>query len=117
VALIRFLLRKEEELEAQRRQAGMPTYIKVHSLPSVLKAYARPELGTLDKESRVVSRPAAQTGADYEKVSRAYAQALHSVLTGETKAPEATAKLETQLLQITGSQKNASSRPGESPIQ
>jgi len=118
VALVRFLLRKEEELEGQRRDGDMPTYIKVHSLPSVLTAYARPELGTLDKESKVVSRPAAQTGADYEKVSRAYAQALHSVLTGETAAPQAAAGLETQLMQITASQKNARSRPGESrPIQ
>lgn len=117
VALVRFLLRKEEELEAQRRQGAMPTYVRVHSLPSVLKAYARPELGTLDKQSKVVSRPAAQTGAEYERVSRAYAQALHSVLTGETAAPEAAARLETQLSQITASRKNAPSLPGESPIQ
>lgn len=117
VALVRFLLRKEEELEAQRRQGPMPTNTKVYSLPAVLKAYARPELGTLDKRSQVVSRPSSLAGAEYENVSRAYAQALHSVLTGETPAPQAAAKLESQLSQITSSQKRVSAQPGQSRIQ
>ena len=117
-ALIRFLLRKEEDLELQRRQAGTPTYMKVYRLPAVLKAYARPELGTLDKESTVVSRPSSAIGTEYEKVSRAYAEALHSVLTGEVPAPKAAVRLDAQLLRIVGSQKNASSRqPAVSRIQ
>ena len=52
-----------------------------------------------------VSRPAAVAGSKYEAVSKAYAQALHSVLTRETTAPAAAAALESELVQIMGSDK------------
>jgi trehalose/maltose transport system substrate-binding protein len=41
-------------------------------------------------------------GNAYEPVSRAYFQAVHSVLTGERTAPEAARALEKQLVEITG---------------
>jgi hypothetical protein len=42
------------------------------------------------------------TGKKYEDVSNAYMQAVHSVLTGKKRAPEAAATLEKELVRITG---------------
>jgi trehalose/maltose transport system substrate-binding protein len=50
----------------------------------------------------VVSRPSNITGNKYEDVSNAYAQAVHSVLTGEKRAPEAAAALQQELVRMTG---------------
>ena len=41
-------------------------------------------------------------GRNYGEVSRAYARAVHSVLTGKNSAPKAAAELETELEHITG---------------
>jgi trehalose/maltose transport system substrate-binding protein len=49
-----------------------------------------------------VSRPSAVVGRNYEEVSRAYAGAVHSVLTGKKSAPAAAAELEAELGHITG---------------
>jgi trehalose/maltose transport system substrate-binding protein len=53
-------------------------------------------------QTGVVSRPSNITGKKYGEVSHAYAQAVHSVLTGEKRAPEAAAALEKELVRITG---------------
>jgi trehalose/maltose transport system substrate-binding protein len=50
----------------------------------------------------IVSRPSVAAGDKYEEVDHAYIQAVHSVLTGEVKAPAAAAALEKQLVSITG---------------
>jgi trehalose/maltose transport system substrate-binding protein len=49
-----------------------------------------------------VTRPSNITGEKYQDVSGAYIQAVHSVLTGEKRAPEAAAMLENELVRITG---------------
>jgi trehalose/maltose transport system substrate-binding protein len=53
----------------------------------------------------IVARPSNVTGAKYPDVSEAYAQAVHSVLTGEKGAPDAAAALENELIRITGFKK------------
>ena len=50
---------------------------------------------------RLVVRPSAETGTRYEQVTRAYIDAVHSVLTGHKSAPEAAAGLEKELIRIT----------------
>jgi len=50
----------------------------------------------------IVSRPSEVAGLKYEEVDHAYLSALHSVLTGEAKAPDAAAALERELVRITG---------------
>ena len=50
----------------------------------------------------VVSRPSKVAARSYEQVTRAYFGAVHSVLTGERRAPEAAAELEKYLVKITG---------------
>ena len=51
---------------------------------------------------RIISRPSDVTGQAYEKVSKAYMQAVHSVLTHERSATDAAALLERELVVITG---------------
>jgi trehalose/maltose transport system substrate-binding protein len=63
----------------------------------------------------IVNRPSALVGRNYEDVSRAYAEAVHSVLTGKKRAPEAAAELETELEHITGFPKG-SPEPTETGI-
>ena len=52
--------------------------------------------------ANIVARPSVATGSAYKDVSRAYIDAVHSVLTGEREAPEAAAELEKKLIEITG---------------
>src|ERR1700722_9075144 len=51
---------------------------------------------------RLVIRPSSETGTHYEEVTQAYIDAVHSALTGEKGASEAAAKLEKELVRITG---------------
>jgi hypothetical protein len=53
-------------------------------------------------KSAIAIRPSSTTGIAYEPVTRAYAEALHSVLTGGKPAAAAAAELEQQLVGITG---------------
>jgi hypothetical protein len=54
------------------------------------------------KEPVIVARPSIETGIAYKAVSKAYSDAVHSVLVGQMSGPEAAAKLEKQLVAITG---------------
>ena len=99
---MRFLLRKEAELEIARSNAKLPLEVQVYRLPVILKAYSRSMPAGEPQGAEVVSRPSAITGQNYQKVSLAYAGALHSVLTGQSTGRDAAARLETELEQITG---------------
>jgi len=57
---------------------------------------------TSDLRASVVARPSVATGSKYKDVSRAYIDAVHSVLSGKKGAPEAAAELEKELTKITG---------------
>ena len=99
--LIRFLLRRDAQLLSATEQTGPPNEMKVFELPAVLKLY--PQLPELRQHGGgVVARPSVAAGQKYEDVTRAYIQAAHSVLTGETAAPAAAAALEKKLVEITG---------------
>lgn len=102
IALVKFLLHKEAELEAASRSAELPTGTVFYRLPIILKGYSRSTPAGQPPGDGIVSRPSTVVGNKYEDVSRAYAGAVHSVLTGEKSAPEAAAELETELEHITG---------------
>jgi hypothetical protein len=55
--------------------------------------------------SAIVLRPSTVAGSNYEAVSKAYSDALHSVLTREATAPAAAAALENELVRIMGNHK------------
>ncbi len=102
VSLVRFLLHKELESEELRVTTKTPPASELYQLPMVLKAYSRSLLAGQPPGGGSVNRPSSVTGANYEKVSRAYAEAVHSVLTGEESAATAAAALQRKLMQITG---------------
>jgi trehalose/maltose transport system substrate-binding protein len=71
-----------------------------------------PSLST--QRSRIVARPSIVTGSAYKQVSKAYIDAVHSVLTGQKKARDAARELETQLIEITGFSAGPPKKPDKS---
>jgi trehalose/maltose transport system substrate-binding protein len=110
IALVRFLIREE----IQSRDENAPTTTPEHfDLPSFFKSH---ELVDEPGASTVVSRPSAITGPSYEKVTKLYFDAVHSVLTGEIPASQAAAELEKNLIQATGFKAGPPKKPvGSSP--
>lgn len=102
IALVKFLLHKEAELEAGNISAELPTGTALYRLPTILKGYSRSILADQAPGDGIVSRPSEVVGRNYEEVSHAYAEAVHSVLTGKKRAPAAAAELEAELVHITG---------------
>jgi trehalose/maltose transport system substrate-binding protein len=104
IELIRFLLRRDVELRRAREHSEPPKELELYELPAILEPY--PQLAHLSQHGGgVVSRPSIVAGSKYEDVSRAYIQAVHSVLTRQQTAPEAAAALEKELIRITGFRK------------
>jgi trehalose/maltose transport system substrate-binding protein len=102
IALVKFLSHREAGLEAASISAELPTGIGLYRLPAMLKAYSRWVPATQPPGDGIVYRPSTLLGRNYGDVSRAYAEAVHSVLTGKNSAPKAAAELETELEHITG---------------
>ena len=107
IALVRFLSHREAELEAASINAELPTGIALYRLPAMLKTYSRSVPATQPPGDGIVIRPSTLLGRNYGEVSRAYARAVHSVLTGKNSAPKAAAELETELEHLTGFPKGA----------
>jgi trehalose/maltose transport system substrate-binding protein len=100
IELVRFLLRRDALFMRASANSETPKEQELYDLPEILDPYpqlaaSRPHPGL------VVTRPSTVSGAKYEDVSRAYIQALHSVLTGEETPSAAAAALEKELIQIT----------------
>ena len=101
VQLIRFLRQRDVQMLRGTEHSEPSREFQLYELPAVLQLY--PQLPKLRQNGgRVVSRPSIVAGQKYEEVSGAYIGALHSVLTGESTAPVAAAKLEKDLMEITG---------------
>lgn len=100
VDLVRFLVRAQVRFEEKNaaRQPGQPEVFDQPSFPNPLTHSQNPG----QRESGVVDRPSTITGEAYEQITRAYIAAVHSVLAGQTRAPQAAANLQKQLVQITG---------------
>src|SRR5258706_2603058 len=80
--------------------SGDPEPATFSDPPSISDLYVSPT-GSNPRAS-IVARPSVAAGSTYKQVSRAYIDAVHSVLTGQRGAPEAAAELEKQLIEITG---------------
>lgn len=109
IKFVQFLIRKRAEFRATHpEQPGRR--VAYFEVPPVMREiypwwYKAGESGG----SEIVSRPSAIAGSNYEAVSKAYTQALHSVLKRESKAPVAAAALQNELVRIMG---NESTQPG-----
>jgi trehalose/maltose transport system substrate-binding protein len=101
VALIRFLIANELRSKADLSHREPAVLAQTYQLPHMLQPYA-PPTEMSQQSSRLFSRPSNVTGNAYQDVTRAYIQAVHSVLTGERSGPMAAAALEKQLVAIIG---------------
>jgi trehalose/maltose transport system substrate-binding protein len=103
--LVRYLTRRDVQVKRARELSQPPTLPELYNLPEVLGPNPRFALLRQAFQTGIVSRPSDVTGKKYLDVSNAYIQAVHSVLTGEKRAPEAAATLENELVRITGFKK------------
>jgi trehalose/maltose transport system substrate-binding protein len=102
IRLVEFLVKKEVELESVSR--SKPQWqLQFYDLPVLLaKEYPwAPKAGD-QSGATIVSRPSNVSGAHYDEVSRAYSEAVHSVLARQSTASQAAASLEKELVRITG---------------
>jgi trehalose/maltose transport system substrate-binding protein len=111
LALVRYLSSGNLQVERSRALSVPPTRRPLYELPEVLEP--NPYFGPVGQALRTgvaVSRPADLARKNYEDVTEAYIQAVHSVLTREQSAPDAAAALEKQLMRITGFKKGPPSK-------
>lgn len=101
VALLRYQLRALIEAGEKDGAAGAPAEAIAFAAPPISDASGTPPASNRP-ESVIVARPSVEVGSTYKQVSRAYIDAVHSVLTGKRQAPEVAAELEKQLIGITG---------------
>src|SRR6202045_2888445 len=103
--LIRYLTRRDVQEQRTRVLSQPPTLSELYDLPEVVEP--NPRLGLLSQAFRtgIVLRPSDVSGKNYQEVTDAYIQAVHSVLTGEKNAPEPAAALKNELVRTTGFKK------------
>jgi len=104
IKFVEFLHKKQIEIEVEQAKSG-PRWkrLELVELPKLLdEAYPWARKPGDVPGGILISRPSAVSGAKYEEVSEAYTAALQSVLTHKSTAPAAAAKLEKELVQITG---------------
>jgi trehalose/maltose transport system substrate-binding protein len=100
--LIQFLVHEEFTLEEAHSGQGLRNGQESYDPTAILRTNRDSTGNGKQPVSVVVARPSTVAGEKYEEVSRAYIQAVRSVLLGQSKAPEAAASLEQQLVRITG---------------
>jgi trehalose/maltose transport system substrate-binding protein len=105
VELVRYLSRSDVQTKRSRMLSVPPTLPELYDVPEVYER--NPGFALLSQAFRtgMAFRPSNVTGKNYQAVSDAYIQAVHSVLTDERSAPEAATALENELVRITGFKK------------
>jgi trehalose/maltose transport system substrate-binding protein len=100
--LVQFLVEKEAQVEAVSR--SKPQWqLQFYDLPVMLaEKYPWTSKAPDHSGSTIVSRPSNVSGPHYDEVSRAYSEAVHSVLARQSTASQAAASLEKELVRITG---------------
>jgi trehalose/maltose transport system substrate-binding protein len=101
IALLRFQLRSLIDEGEKYNGPDAPNQLELSNPPSMADPGVTPESST-QRSTFIVARPSIETGSAYKAVSSTYSDAVHSVLTGQNSAPDAAAKLEKQLIEITG---------------
>jgi trehalose/maltose transport system substrate-binding protein len=113
--LVRYLTRRDVQVKRSRVLSQPPTLPELYSLPEVLASNPRFALLSQAFRTDMVMRPSNVAGKKYQEVTDAYIEAVHSVLTGEKRAPEAAAALENELVRITGFKKGPPLRKSAHP--
>jgi trehalose/maltose transport system substrate-binding protein len=100
--LIRFLVHQEIKLEEAASGHDSENEPEVYDPTAISKTKHNSSDNGKPQGSGIVARPSTVAGEKYEEVSRAYIAAVHSVLLGQSRAPEAAASLQQELVRITG---------------
>lgn len=97
--LVMWLTRKDEQKRRAIEGSYNPTIVSLYDDPEILEA--APFIGQLqDTFSNAVARPSRATGANYNKVSNAFYNTVHEILSGKTDAEAGLADLERDLKRI-----------------
>ena len=117
--LVRFLCRRDTQLNRCLKIGKAPTMPELYNDPKILAdSYFSTILKTYRQDK--VSRPSTETGRKYPALSRAYFMAVHEVLARKRPVAAALADLQNELKQITGMEAPApgarSGRQGTSAI-
>ena len=100
IAFVAYQLRALMQPASNHEDPGDPVRVEVSGPPSMSQldvVAAGP-----GRFARIVARPSVEAGNRYKEVSQAYIDAVYSVLNGQATAPDAAARLENQLIGITG---------------
>ena len=100
--LIEFLTGSEVQMRRALTRGYLPTIPRLYDQPELSKAL--PQIAELRHAGLQswVARPSTVTGAKYARVSKAYYQTVHDVLSRKVEAKEGVARLEQQLVELTG---------------
>jgi trehalose/maltose transport system substrate-binding protein len=95
--LVRFLCSRQEQVRRCRNTADAPSIAQLYGDPALLAT--NPQFPSVAEVFRkgVVLRPSRAAGKMYPVVSRAYWEAVHSVLTQKKSAAQAASELQDQL--------------------
>jgi len=100
VAFLRFQLRSLMQAGEKEGGAGDLAQVTFSDPPSISGPFASPAVS--NQRASIVARPSVAAGSTYKQVSKAYIDAVHSVLLGQKESREAAAELEKRLIEITG---------------
>jgi trehalose/maltose transport system substrate-binding protein len=101
-ALVLYLGREDTQIKQSQMTGEPPAIPSLYANPQLLAAFPFWRIFTPEYVNDLTARPATVTGENYADVSRAYFEAVHSVLTGKQKAAIAAAELEDKLMKMTG---------------
>lgn len=101
LAFVRYLNGKQVQRQRAIQGRLLPTYPSLYQDPILLRANLLLAPIT-EVPKRLIQRPAALAGRGYDRVSRAYADGIHQILTRKLSAPEGAANIQSELVRITG---------------
>jgi trehalose/maltose transport system substrate-binding protein len=99
IEFVKFLV--DAQIHSRLEQDAVVSQSVIRNGPSTSHKSHAPETSVRDT-LHLVSRPSVETRANYERVTRAYIDAVYSVLAGKKSAAVAAAGLERELVRITG---------------
>ena len=100
--LVEFLTSSEVQMRRALTRGYLPTIPRLYNQPELSNALPQAaELRHAGLESWV-ARPSTVSGSKYAQVSNAYYQTVHDILSRKVQAKEAVARLEQQLIELTG---------------
>jgi trehalose/maltose transport system substrate-binding protein len=101
IEFVKYMLSRQVQSERALQSGFLPSDRSLYRDPAVLKSIPFfPSISNVPDS--IVRRPAALAGANYDRVSRAYAHGVHLILTGKVSAAQGAADIQAELVRITG---------------